>query len=347
MSTTPVTLPSTLDELKAYTARAIEFYMESPVRKSTKLHNAMVAGLEVASEHALAIATPQAPATDTAPQARHTATFFDDKPGRLVQIDDVFINEVLFDKERVGYRPASPSEMIEFLLDNMPRQSSPHHNDAVNMLNALRELPDTMVWESVSDNEFVAASTSPARFDEVCEEILEANAESFESGTPLLVEAFGDDATDNDIYYKGKALLRGLTSWAACPVQAVRARTRADELKTLLAHANSDKEQATLQAAINTLHTLGDQPVLEEKDSLTFITYDASPVLFRDLADTLYSLHLLAAKEPVKSPIARTVLQALDAEPEAPDRLSQIITNTASRYRVDDDIVEALISDYC
>ncbi len=97
-----------------------------------------------------------------------------------VYINDILINEDIFQEELVDYKPCDREDEIDMLFTWISECGSDRQSDKELMIEDLRYLQglnDEWVWSNISTNEFIAKSDDEERFNEICEEILEKNSE--------------------------------------------------------------------------------------------------------------------------------------------------------------------------
>lgn len=101
--------------------------------------------------------------------------------GWNVIIDDQVIDDQVFNEEKVDYVYTDRADLIvdiqRWLVE--ARQAG-RDSDASLMdedIDYLKTLNDNYIFSSISTNEYIALSNNPRRFNEICEEIIEANKE--------------------------------------------------------------------------------------------------------------------------------------------------------------------------
>jgi len=99
--------------------------------------------------------------------------------GYNVCINDQAIDDAVFNDELVNYRYLDRADLIvdiqEWLVD---ARRAGRSSDAILMdqdIDYLKTLPDNYIFSSILTNEYVAFSENPEKFEEICEEILDAN----------------------------------------------------------------------------------------------------------------------------------------------------------------------------
>lgn len=97
-----------------------------------------------------------------------------------VKINNILINEKIFQKEKVEYSPREREDEIEHLCSWIAESKS--QSDKTLMLQDLKYLmglDDEFIFSSISTNEYIAKSDNICIFDNICEEILKLNKEDY------------------------------------------------------------------------------------------------------------------------------------------------------------------------
>lgn len=87
-------------------------------------------------------------------------------------IDDVKIDDSIFECERVNWKLLDREDFIEELIVWIAEAKS---SDKTLMMANLRKLlswEDQFIWSSILTNDYISPSAQPLRFNEVCEEVL-------------------------------------------------------------------------------------------------------------------------------------------------------------------------------
>lgn len=96
-----------------------------------------------------------------------------------IKINDVVINEQIFQEERVDYILRGREEQIKDLYMWIGEKLSKNEeNDLYAMkedLHYLESIEDEFIFSSISTNEFIAQSDNAEDFNNICKEILELN----------------------------------------------------------------------------------------------------------------------------------------------------------------------------
>lgn len=93
-------------------------------------------------------------------------------------INDTIINNKIFDEEMFDYVIKEREEIIDNLIGWISEITS--ESDKTLMkddLKYLMSLKDEFIFSSISTNDYVAKSDNEPEFDEICEQLLELNAE--------------------------------------------------------------------------------------------------------------------------------------------------------------------------
>jgi len=91
-------------------------------------------------------------------------------------INDVLIDEEIFNQEKVDYKVVERQQQIDDLC--MWISESKSYNDKYAMkedLKFLMGINDTFIFSSISTNDFIAESDDEEEFNKICKEILELN----------------------------------------------------------------------------------------------------------------------------------------------------------------------------
>ena len=94
-----------------------------------------------------------------------------------VKINEIVINEKIFDEEKSDYRIVDREDQIDNLIDWIS-EAKDRPNDLYAMkedLKYLINLKDEFLFSSISTNEFIAKSDDEKRFNEICKDILSLN----------------------------------------------------------------------------------------------------------------------------------------------------------------------------
>ncbi len=95
-----------------------------------------------------------------------------------VYINDILINEDIFQEEISGYKPCYREDEIDMLFNWISECDRQSEKDLmIEDLKYLQTLDDEWIWSNISTNEFIAKSDDVERFNEICKEILEINEE--------------------------------------------------------------------------------------------------------------------------------------------------------------------------
>ena len=90
-------------------------------------------------------------------------------------INDISINDCIFQQDLVDYRIEDREDLIEQIYDWI-WEAKPSDRELMKQdIRYLEKLNDKYVFSSISTNEYVAQSDTPDAFNEICEEILEEN----------------------------------------------------------------------------------------------------------------------------------------------------------------------------
>lgn len=92
------------------------------------------------------------------------------------KINEFLINEEIFLKEEIDYKPIDREDFIEHLIIWIAE--SKNENDKYLMLNDLKylmNLEDNFIFSSISTNNFICKSDNLNKFNSICKEILKLN----------------------------------------------------------------------------------------------------------------------------------------------------------------------------
>jgi hypothetical protein len=99
--------------------------------------------------------------------------------GYNISINDTEINDEVFNQELVNYRYVDRFDLISDIQDFLyEARRARRLSDAAMMdddIDYLKTLPDNYVFTSISTNEYIAFSQEPQKFDDICQDILEAH----------------------------------------------------------------------------------------------------------------------------------------------------------------------------
>ena len=94
-------------------------------------------------------------------------------------INDIEINEKVFDDDMVDYRWVDRVDLIKDIQQRMAEARQMGRDSDAELMDAdidyLKTLNDNYVFSSTSTNEYVSAFKNPRQFNEICQEILESN----------------------------------------------------------------------------------------------------------------------------------------------------------------------------
>ena len=87
------------------------------------------------------------------------------------------IEEEIFDNELSEYRVANREELKDRILDSISEASGNSRELMKDDYEYLTSLDDTFVFESTLTNDYIAKSDDESTFNEICEDILNINAD--------------------------------------------------------------------------------------------------------------------------------------------------------------------------
>ena len=99
-----------------------------------------------------------------------------EKHEQILTIDDVVINNVIFQDEMVEYEYRDRKDFIESLFDWIGEASGEDRELMKEDLLYLNTLEDEYIFSSISTNSYVAESDDKEQFNSLCDEILKVNA---------------------------------------------------------------------------------------------------------------------------------------------------------------------------
>jgi len=177
---TTVKLPTTVETFKEALKRGIERFQGSPVNNKNKLNESTAVALEVGTQDVLAALEAINEAVDSEIEKVENLNLkynVDMVQGGLCLINGKAINPDVNDNAEIGYAIVEREEMIDDLLDIISRHKQGSRNRMFmrQTLDELYSTKDELIFRCVDDNEIVAKSLDVERFNELCEEILEAD----------------------------------------------------------------------------------------------------------------------------------------------------------------------------
>lgn len=96
-----------------------------------------------------------------------------------VEVGEQEIQEDVFDNEMVDWKLVERDQMVDDLFDwiGEARRDSADRNLMIADVRMLMEWDDLYVWSSILTNDYVSPSHEPVRFNEICQQVLDANAQ--------------------------------------------------------------------------------------------------------------------------------------------------------------------------
>lgn len=171
--TNTVNFPSDIAALRSAVKRAIEYFQGSPVNNLNKLNEAIAAGLGYRNYDQLSAALNGAEPEPQVQPVPVTFLYLNVDENR-VTIGDDEISPAIFDNELVNYVVKEREDLIDSIIDMISHARGSDKALMRQDIQALEALTDRFVFSSVLTNEYVAASTQPVRFNEICAEICTA-----------------------------------------------------------------------------------------------------------------------------------------------------------------------------
>jgi hypothetical protein len=92
-----------------------------------------------------------------------------------VEINGVDIEQSVFDDEKIDWKLVSLEELIDDLYTWIGEASGSNRTLMIQDVQMLSKLDDEHVWSCISTNDYVAYSTRPLLFNEICETAIETN----------------------------------------------------------------------------------------------------------------------------------------------------------------------------
>ena len=90
-----------------------------------------------------------------------------------VKINNILIDESIFNEEKIDYRIVERKQQIEDLCMWISESKSNNDKELMKQdLKMLMSLDDELIFSSISTNMFIAKSDNKKEFNEICEEIL-------------------------------------------------------------------------------------------------------------------------------------------------------------------------------
>lgn len=179
---TTVKLPTTVETFKEALKRGIERFQGSPVNNKNKLNESTAVALEVGTQDVLAALDAINKAVDSEIEKVENLNLkynIDMIQGGMCFINGQAIHPDVNANADIGYAIVEREEMIDDVLDIISehKQGSRNRMFMRQTLDELYSTKDELIFRCVDDNEIVAKSSNVERFNELCEEMLEADRE--------------------------------------------------------------------------------------------------------------------------------------------------------------------------
>ena len=177
MNVSEITTPAGLEAfLKAYHQELTDNRDFPPLKIQKALHSAAAVFGMRNGETLLASMSVEAVEKEDqqAYESKYEVEYFSGS-GWTVSINGEDINSEVFDEEKVNYTYVDREDQINDLYTWIGEASEPDRSMMKQDLEYLVTIDDDYVFSSIETNNFVAQSDAPARFDEICQEILDAN----------------------------------------------------------------------------------------------------------------------------------------------------------------------------
>lgn len=179
---TTVKLPTTVETFKEALKRGIERFQGSPVNNKNKLNESTAVALEVGTQDVLAALEAINEAVDSESEKAESLNLkynIDMIQGGMCFINGQAIHPDVNANADIGYSIVEREEMIDNVLDIISehKQGSRNRLYMRQTLDELYSTKDELIFRCVDDNEIVAKSLDVERFNELCEEMLEADRE--------------------------------------------------------------------------------------------------------------------------------------------------------------------------
>jgi hypothetical protein len=175
---TTVKLPTTVETFKEALKRGIERFQGSPVNNKNKLNESTAVALEVGTQDVLAAL--EAVGSEVQKVENLNLKYnIDMAQGGMCFINGQAIHPDVNANADIGYSIVEREEMIDDILDIISehKQGSRNRLYMRQTLDELYSTKDELIFRCVDDNEIVAKSLDVERFNELCEEMLEADRE--------------------------------------------------------------------------------------------------------------------------------------------------------------------------
>jgi hypothetical protein len=207
-------LPQNVDSLKEAIKLAIESFQGSPVKNLNKLNESTAIALGFKNYDQLSSLINN---DSLKVKPINVERFY--HPNSKITVDSVSINEVIFDEEIVEYKIIERDEEILCLYEHLSGSSRTEHDKNLIKidLNFLQHLDDEYVLSNVLTNEYISPSENTERFNEICQEFLEAHSdlERKEYSLDEVIEHYcGDSTITNDEGHWECS--RCTAEWSAC-----------------------------------------------------------------------------------------------------------------------------------
>lgn len=182
---THVKLPTTVETFKEALKRGIERFQGSPVKNKNKLNESTAFALDLGSQDALAAFEAVLSGYEEEKKKKKKKKDLeglynvDMVQGGMCLINGQAIHPDLNANGDIGYSIVQREEMIDDVLDIISehKQGSKNRFYMRQTLDELYSTKDELIFRCVDDNEIVAKSLDVERFNELCEEMLEADRE--------------------------------------------------------------------------------------------------------------------------------------------------------------------------